>query len=218
MNTLSKIKKTLNEVNEELSSKLLFYDEFIDINSYKIEIINSIENKNMEVDCSNNIIYIDEDTVSFSSFKSQLKHKLLHAYLYNITDIELKRLSLDTSYLFILYCLATDTEVDYTVKNTFYYNLALEVKSLIKKEPRLVDLLYISVNKEERNIVNNLNKLAESEWIRINMLDYLFDKEYKDNVIEIAKLVNNIISLIYQSNFFNLKPNLSSNIFIKENA
>ena len=96
--------------------------------------------------------------------------------------------------------------------------MASEVKSLIKKEPRLVDLLYISVNKEERNIVNNLNKLAESEWIRINMSGYLFDKEYKDNVIEIAKLVNNIINLIYQSNFFNLKPNLSSNIFIKENA
>ena len=218
MNNSIKIKKILNEVNEELSSKLLFYDEFMDINSYKIEIINSIENKNMEVDCSNNIIYIDEDTVSFSSFESQLKHKLLHTYLYNITDIELKRLSLDTSYLFILYCLATDTEVDCSAKSTLYYNLALDVESLIKKEPRLVDLLYISINKEKRNVANNLNKLAESEWIRINMSGYLFDKEYKDNVIEIAKLVNNTIKLIYQVNFFNVESNLLSNITIKENA
>ena len=218
MNSLSKIKNTLNKTNEELSSKLLFYNEFIDINSYKVEIINLLNDEDIEIDCSNNIIYIDKDAINSASFKSLLKHKLLRAYLYHITDIELKRLSLDTSYLFILYSIATDTDPGYTTKNTLYYDFALEVESLIKNNPYLIDLIYFNINKKETKILDDLNKLAETEWFRINRSDYLFNKKYKDSVIEIVKLVNNIINLIYQVDFFDLKHDLFLNMTTKENA
>ena len=218
MNDLSKIKNTLNKTSEELSSKLLFYNEFIDINSYKVEIINSLNDEDIEIDCSNNIIYIDKDAINSTSFKSLLKHKLLRAYLYHITDIELKRLSLDTSYLFILYSLATDTDPGYTAKNTLYYDFALEVESLIKNNPYLIDLIYFNINKKETKILDDLNKLAETEWFRINRCDYSFNKKYKYSVIETVKLVNNIINLIYQVDFFDLKHDLFSNMTTKENA
>lgn len=218
MNTLNKIKKNLKIIDKELSSKLLFYNEFIDVNDYKIEIVNFSDNENIEIDCSNNIIYIDKNMINSISFKSQLKHKFLHAYLYHITDIELKRLGLDTSYLFILYCLAVDANIDTTAKNTIYYKNAIEIKDLIKEKPCLVDLLYITLNRKEKDTIKSLNAISEKEWLRINGSSYLFNEEYKDNIIETAKLINYIVKIIHEVNFFNSESNLLSNTLIKQNA
>ena len=218
MNNLTKIKKNLKIIDKELSSKLLFYNEFIDINDYKIKIVDFLDDENVGFDCSNNIIYIDKSIINSISLKSQLKHELIHIYLYHITDIGLKKLTLDTSYLFILYCLSTGIKIDNISKNTIYYRNALEIKDLIESKPHLIDLLYLSLNKKKKDIVKDLNVIAEKEWFRINRSTCIFNEEYKDNIVETAKLINYIIKIIYEVDFFNYESNLHPNMLIKQNA
>lgn len=216
MNNLSKIKNALNKANTELSSKLLFYDTFIDINNYTVKIINHENYEEKDIDCCNKIIYIDNTMINSISLKSIFKHKLIHAYLYNMTDINLKRLSIDTSYLFILYCIATDTKAWHIGKNTIYYNNAMKIQHLIKNRPYLIDLLYINLDKQEKERINSLNKLAETEWFRVNNIEYLFDSDYKKNALNIIEPINNIIDLIYQLD--SLDYNIFSSKFKQENA
>lgn len=213
---MTKIKDTLNKASKELSSKLLFYDEFINIDDYKVKIIDHEDYEGKDVDCFNNILYIDKTMINSISLKSILKHKLLHSYLYNITDIDLKRLSIDTSYLFILYCLATDSEVGYCEKNTVYYNKALQLKDLIKSRPYLIDLLYVQFIDNEKLIIYNLNKLAESEWFRINSHEYLVDIDNEKSILNILELINKEMNLIYKSYY--LDSNVFSDRLEKENA
>lgn len=218
MNNFSKVKRILNEASDELSSKLLFYNEFIDVHEFKIKILNNLENENIEIDCTNNVIYINEGDINSTSLKSSFKHKLLHAYLYHATDIDLKRLSLDTSYLFIFYCLATDTDPGYIAKNTLYYDLALEAETLIKNKPYLVDLIYLNINKKEKETLKELNILAESEYLRIKGHNNIFNINCKDSAIKVSRIINYINNTIYHLDFYRDEHELFSHITAKENA
>lgn len=213
MTNLSKYKKILNKVNKELSSKLLFYNEFINIDDYKVQIIDPKDYDEKDVDCINNILYIDKTTIDFISLESIFKHKLIHSYLYHITDINLRRLSIDTSYLFILYCIATDTDIGYIAKDTIYYNNALKMQSLIKNRPYLIDFMYISLNKKEKDIINNL---AEIEWFRINNKSKLFYDNYIYKELNTIESINHKIGL--NSELGLLDFNIFSSRFEKENA
>ena len=216
MDFYKELKNILEKSYNQLSDKLLYFKTYIDIENYKIKFISNIEEsiyKDSGIDCVNNIIYINRNLIDFNKMildiediellNKLFKHELLHAYLYNITDISLKQLVLDTSYFFILLCVATDANISSFSKETIYYKDVYTVESIIKKNPEVIESTFFIMNSaknRKNNILSTINSIAENELFNLCFEDCEKKNIYNNiDVYKKVEAINNLIIAIYNS-------------------